>query len=87
MEDYALSKRNVRGNKMDWSWLQPISYLIAIGVFIWHLRKDSKEDYIRMEHKLESWRAESNAMITAIREDMKDFHGRLCAIEERNKNK
>ena len=23
--------------------------------------------------------------IEAIRQDMKDFHGRLCAIEERNK--
>jgi hypothetical protein len=24
-------------------------------------------------------------LIEAIRQDMKDFHGRLCAIEERNK--
>jgi len=25
--------------------------------------------------------------IRAIKDEMKDFHGRLCAIEERNKNK
>jgi len=25
--------------------------------------------------------------IDSIKEEMKDFHGRLCAIEERNKNK
>jgi len=25
--------------------------------------------------------------IEAIQEEMKDFHGRLCAIEERNKGK
>jgi uncharacterized membrane protein len=25
--------------------------------------------------------------LKAIAEEMKDFHGRLCAIEERNKNK
>jgi len=25
------------------------------------------------------------AMIDAIRQEMKDFHGRLCAIEERNR--
>ena len=24
-------------------------------------------------------------LIEAIRQDMKDFHGRLCAIEERNR--
>jgi hypothetical protein len=70
---------------MDFSWLQPISYLVAIGVFIWYLRKDSKEDYIRMEHKLDVWRTESNAMINAIREEMKDFHGRMCTIEATRK--
>lgn len=71
---------------MDFSWLQPISYLIAIGVFIWHLRKDSKEDYIRMEQKLEAWRAESNSMINAIHQEIKDFHGRMCAIESSKKS-
>lgn len=30
---------------------------------------------------------ETQGMIDAIREDIKDFHGRLCAIEERNKGK
>lgn len=27
----------------------------------------------------------SSAQIAAIHEEMKDFHGRLCAIEERNR--
>lgn len=27
----------------------------------------------------------TNSLITAIQEEIKDFHGRLCAIEERNK--
>jgi hypothetical protein len=70
---------------MDLSWIQPVSYLVAIGVFIWYLRKDSKEDYVRLEAKLESWRAESNNVLKAIHEEMKDFHGRLCAIEEKSK--
>lgn len=26
------------------------------------------------------------SLIEAIKDEMKDFHGRLCAIEERNKN-
>lgn len=81
---------------MDLSFLQPLSYLIAIGVFVWYLRKDSKDDYIRLETqsrtdvlrldaKLEFWRSESNQILKAIQEEMKDFHGRLCALEEKNK--
>lgn len=30
---------------------------------------------------------QTDTKITAIHEEMKDFHGRLCAIEERNKGK
>ena len=34
--------------------------------------------YLHTDTKLEN-------AINGIREDMRDFHGRLCAIEERNK--
>lgn len=34
--------------------------------------------YLHTDNKLE-------AALQGIREDMRDFHGRLCAIEERNK--
>lgn len=37
-------------------------------------RKDSKEDYLRLETKLEAWRNETNQLIM-------DFHGKLCEIE------
>ncbi len=30
---------------------------------------------------------QTDTKLTAIHEEMKDFHGRLCAIEERNKNR
>ena len=73
---------------MDLQWLQPLSYLVAIGVFIWYLRKDSKEDYVRLEAKLEAWRLEAKddmrrieGLVSAIHEEMKDFHGRLCNLE------
>lgn len=65
--------------------LQAAVQMTAIGLFIWYLRKDSKDDYLRLDKKLEQHRSETNAIIIAIREDMKDFHGRLCAIEERKK--
>lgn len=59
---------------MDLSFLQPIAYLAALYGFVWSMRKDSKEDYLRLEKKMDLVHAE-----------MKDFHGRLCSIEERKK--
>lgn len=45
------------------------------GLFIWN-RSESREDIRRME-----------GLISSIHQEMKDFHGRLCAIEERNRGK
>lgn len=42
-----------------------------VGLFLWN-RSESRED-IRM----------MMSVIDAIKDEMKDFHGRLCAIEER----
>jgi hypothetical protein len=54
------------------------------------MRKDSKEDYmrsredyLRMEQKLEAWRDETKSFLQSIQQEMKDFHGRLCSIEEK----
>lgn len=73
-------------------WLKELSPLLAVLVFIWYLRKDSKEDYEKLDKKLESWRIETNGLINSIREDMKQFHeemrsfhGRVCTLEERRK--
>lgn len=48
--------------------------------------------YIHLDNKTESRLAKTQDLIDIIRQDMKefqnsiiDFHGRLCAIEERNK--
>lgn len=43
--------------------------------------------YIHTDNKFEEGRRETNAIIEAIRQDIRDFHGRLCAIEERNKER
>lgn len=45
-----------------------------IALISW-LRSDMKA----FETKVDSWKEE-------IHKDMRDFHGRLCAIEERHKN-
>lgn len=46
---------------------------IIAGLFLW-LRTESSED-----------RRLAISMIDAIHSDIKDFHGRLCIIEERNR--
>lgn len=70
-------------NKVDitvnWQSIIELGMLIAtfLGTLIpLHLHLDSK---------MERNHSETNALINAIREDMRDFHGRLCAIEEKRK--
>lgn len=73
-------------------WIQFVIFFIGVfGLFIWN-RTESRTDMRHMDIKLDANRnlilaihKETEALISTIREDMKDFHGRLCAIEERNK--
>jgi len=41
--------------------------------------------YIHTDSKLQEYNQRSLDMIESIRQDIRDFHGRLCIIEERNK--
>ncbi len=41
--------------------------------------------YCQLDKKLDENRKETNQILLGIQEEMKSFHGRLCAIEERNK--
>ncbi len=55
-------------------WLQIFTIISAnTALFIW-ARSEARHD-----------QQEIREIIRAIQEEMKDFHGRLCAIEERNK--
>lgn len=55
-------------------WLQVFVMAITVaGIFLW-ARTESKSDY-----------RELRGCVEAIHVEMKDFHGRLCAIEERNR--
>lgn len=59
-------------------WLQVLVMVVTVaGLFLW-ARSESKSDYRHMDAKIE-------ANLQAIHAEMKDFHGRLCAIEERGK--
>mgnify|MGYP001564130165 CR=1 FL=1 len=57
---------------MEWS--QFFGFLLTMsGLFYWN-RTESNAD-----------RRETNAILREMKEEMKDFHGRLCSIEERNR--
>lgn len=63
---------------MEWTQVFAImggNLAIILPLWLWS-RSENRSDMRGMETILE-----------AIRQDMKDFHGRLCAIEERNRSK
>lgn len=71
-------------------WVQFIIFFIGVfGLWLWN-RAESRADFRHNDAKLESHRKEINELLRVISDDMKDFHlamkdfhGRLCAIEER----
>ncbi len=59
-------------------WLQVMTLFLAnAGLIIW-FRSESRNDWRHMDAKLDAYMKQSQ-------QEMKDFHGRLCAIEERNR--
>jgi hypothetical protein len=65
---------------VDWFQVMVIVFGNAawtVPMWLW-ARAESRSDHRNLENMV-------NAQLTAIREEMRDFHGRLCAIEERNK--
>jgi len=60
-------------------WIQFIIFFIGVfGLFIWN-RAEARADARHMDGKLEAQRN----IISAIHEEMRDFHNRLCDIERR----
>lgn len=64
---------------MDWMQFS-IMIITFVGLFTWN-RSESRADIRHMDSKLESTRE----LVRAIHLESKDFHARLCAIEERNR--
>ena len=68
---------------MDWT--QVVTILGGnIALFLWSTRQ-SRTDFLHLDRKLEENRKEVSQIIKAIQEEMKDFHNRLCKIEESRK--
>jgi hypothetical protein len=62
-------------------WVQFIIFFLGVfGLFVWN-RSESRSDIRHMDNKLDA----NRELINAIHLEMKDFHARLCTIEERNR--
>ena len=67
------------------SWLQVFSLFFAnAGLMVW-FRTESRNDWRQMDAKLDASVTAIRQEVQAIHEEIKDFHGRLCALEEKNK--
>ena len=65
---------------MEWAQVLAMVFgnaAFVIPLWLWN-RAESRADMRHFESSV-------NAQLLGIREEMKDFHGRLCAIEERNR--
>lgn len=62
---------------MDWMQFL-ILFSSMLGIWL-----TSRADWRKTDEKIEEHRRETNQILKAIQDEMKDFHGRLCAIEER----
>ena len=66
-------------------WPQVMTILAGnIGMFLWATRQ-ARSDFLHLDKKLDENRKETTQIVSAIQAEIKDFHNRLCAIEERNK--
>lgn len=69
---------------MDWTQVLTIigsNIAFTLTLWLWS-RSESREDIRAVNALVEAIRADTKAFQEAVRVEMKDFHGRLCAIEE-----
>jgi len=63
-----------------------ILMVTLIGVFVW-VKTESRADFRSLDSKIDTliteMHAESMAFHAKLSEESKDFHGRLCTIEEK----
>ena len=61
-------------------WYQVATIVVTnLGLFLWTVRQ-SRSDYLQCQRSIESFK-------DIMAKESKEFHGRLCAIEERYREK
>ena len=75
-------------------WMQVLTIIVThLTLFLWARREASEDrkengsDRREITKVINEDRKEITKLIHEIHQEMKDFHGRLYAIEERNKGK
>jgi len=71
------------------NWAQVFALIVGnmgliLPLWLWN-RAESRNDNRHMDAKIEAHQKQIIELISAIKDEMKDFHGRLCAIEEKNR--
>ncbi len=68
---------------MEWTHVMALLFgnlAIILPLWLWN-RSESRSDVRHMDNKIDAIRE----LTYAIHTEMKDFHSRLCIIEERNR--
>lgn len=66
-------------------WMQVLTMIGAnIGMFFW-LRLESSADRRQMQQEAAADRRDLLTLIREIKDELKDFHGRMIAIEQRTR--
>jgi len=63
---------------MSDSWIQLLTVIIANFTIVWWFRKETREDWLRMDREWKEFR-------DALSKEMRDFHERLLDIESRRR--
>ena len=64
-------------------WIQFARFVITVGgLFLWN-RSEANADRRELKNSIDALKNSTDAQIGAIQTEIKDFHGRLCALEEK----
>jgi len=64
-------------------WLQVFTIVGSTGGFCYLMYREAKEDRKEFRQAIDEDRKEFRQAIDEIRREQKDFHGRMCALEEK----
>jgi Flp pilus assembly protein TadB len=68
-------------------WLQVLTVIGAnAGLFFW-ARSESRSDWRKSDEENRQVRRDLVDVMRSIDQEIKDFHGRLCSLEEKNRSK
>lgn len=77
---------------MDWTQVLAILggnaglLMGCFGMFLW-ATKQARTDYLHLDKKIDDSRRETNQIVKAIQDEIKDFHNRLISIQEKKVGK